>query len=244
MPLQNLLLHIRLCANLTAYLFQERIYLLPKGALAMTEADNLLVLLVLCCLIPFILIVIVSVWAIRQGNRFIAPEIDEVRADFNQLKQKYPDASTETLAGRIIHKQAMRSGIVGGITSVGGIFLLPIGLAVDMYSSAKIQATMLQFLAWVYEGERTTDALSLENALRLQASNTAKQVAVASGQRISSSVSRRIMVVVAEKAFAKLVPIVGLVLGFGVNYATTRAMGEVARKYYLRTRQGQNKLKG
>ncbi|MCI0712977.1 MAG: EcsC family protein [Chloroflexi bacterium] len=203
----------------------------------MTDSDNILILLVLCCLFPFVIIVMLSVWAIRQGNRFIVPEIDEVRAEFNQLKQKYPDASTETLAGRVIRKQALRSAIVGGITSVGGIFLLPIGLAVDMYSSARIQATMLQFLAWAYEGERTTDTLSLEKALRLQASNTAKQVAIASGQRISTSVSRRIMVIVAEKSFAKLIPLLGAVLGFGLNYATTRAMGEVARKYYLRQKQ-------
>lgn len=201
---------------------------------------SMLTLVALLCLLPFVLISVASIWAIRKGNRFIAPDIDDVRAEFNDLKQKYPDASTETLANRVIRKQAVRSGVVGGLTGIGGIFLLPFGLAIDVYSSARIQATMLQFLAWVYEGEQHSDALSLEQALKLQATNTAKQVAVAGGQRLGRSVYRRIMVVVAEKAFAKLVPIVGLAIGFGVNYALTRAMGETARNYYLR----QGRLRG
>jgi hypothetical protein len=48
-------------------------------------------------------------------------------------------------------------------------------------------------------------------------------------------VQRRIMRIATEKAAAKLVPGLGLIVGFAVNYLTTRAIGHAADLWYRRT---------
>lgn len=188
--------------------------------------------LLLCCVLPFVIMSVVAIWTLRYGRAYLTPNFADMQADFVKLKAKHPRESDADLAQRIINKQARRSGVVGALTSVGGLFILPFGLAIDMYSSARIQNTMLQFLAWVYEPPAQSDSIELVDALRLQASGTAQTLAVASGQRLSRVIYRRIMVQVAEKSFAKIVPIIGLGIGYAVNYFATQSMGKAVRYYY------------
>lgn len=195
--------------------------------------DTLGLTLIACCIIPFMLITVATVWTLRYGRAYIIPDFADMQADFLKLKNKYPHEADSKLAQRIINKQARRSGVIGALTSVGGIFILPFGLALDMYSSARIQNTMLQFLAWVYApSTNASSSLALLDALKLQSNQTAQNLAIAGTHRLSRGIYRRVMVEVAEKSFAKLIPIIGLAFGYGVNYFATRGMGEAVRRYY------------
>ncbi len=191
-------------------------------------------IMVACSVLPILVVSFFTVWLIVYGRKYVTPNIDEMRADFLKLRNKHPHESNAELAQRIINKQARRTGVIGALTSVGGIFVLPFGLTIDMYASTRIQNTMVQFLAWVYETPQTSTALALPDALKLQVTHAAQNMAVSSGHRLSRGLYRRVMVEVAEKSFAKLIPIVGLVLGYAVNYFTTRGMGEAVRRYYAR----------
>jgi hypothetical protein len=47
----------------------------------------------------------------------------------------------------LIQAHALKAG---AITSVGGLPFLPIGLAVDLIASSRIQSSMLHFIGWNY----------------------------------------------------------------------------------------------
>lgn len=193
-----------------------------------------LIIMVACSVLPILVVSFFTVWLIVYGRKYVTPDVEDMRADFIKLRNKHPNASNSQLAQRIINKQARRTGVIGAITSVGGIFVLPFGLTIDMYASTRIQNTMLQFLAWVYETPNTSTAVALPDAFKLQATHAAQNIVVSSGHRLSRGIYRRVMVQVAEKSFAKLIPVIGLALGYAVNYFTTRSMGAAVRRYYER----------
>src|SRR5260221_11977273 len=74
-----------------------------------------------------------------------------------------PQASTDALVGKIIRRQALKCGIVGAITGLGGFITLPVALPVDILVSMRLQATMVQFIALLYEhGAPNTEELKLQ----------------------------------------------------------------------------------
>ena len=185
-----------------------------------------------CCILPFLLITLATAWMLRSGRVYITPNMEDMRNDFLKLKNKYPRESDVQLAQRIINKQARRAGVIGALTSVGGFFVLPFGLAIDMYASSHTQNAMFQFLAWVYETPSSTKSLAMTDGLKLQTQYAAQNLVGVGGQGLNRRIYRKILVEVAEKSLAKIIPVIGLALGYGVNYFSMRSMGEAVRRYY------------
>ena len=191
-------------------------------------------ILLLCCVAPFVILLIASVWAIQNAPRLLQPDMAQIRANYEKLRATQKDVTPETLINRIIHRQALRSGLVGALTSVGGIFTLPLALPIDLFTTARQQTEMLHFIAWAYKGDswEQADVLNLPQALSLRLNTTGSDLLVEGGQRVSRYILRRLALLIAEKSFAKLIPGIGLIIGFAINYITTQALGRIASRWY------------
>ncbi|MBE0690498.1 MAG: hypothetical protein IH587_10305 [Anaerolineae bacterium] len=73
--------------------------------------------------------------------------------------------------------------------------------------------------------------LKLTDALALREQDVTGYV-VAQTPALTQRLIRRIMVMVVEKTFAKLIPGIGLIVGFAVNYLTARGTSWLAARWY------------
>jgi len=210
--------------------------ILNGGQGHMDNNNSWLVAGALCCVFPTLILLVVSAWVIRNGQRYLTPATEDLHQQFQHMKAQNPNVSPETLVNRIIHRQAIRSGIIGAITSVGGLPFLPFEMTIDLYTSARIQNATLHFIAWALNPQganANTPILSLGQALKLGEGGHVDEYFSNQTQAFGLGLSRRLVETVTEKAFAKLIPGLGLVIGFVVNYAITRGMSQLAMRWYL-----------
>ncbi len=201
----------------------------------MDNNNSWLVAGALCCVLPTLVLLIVSAWVIRNGQRYLTPDTTELHSQFERMKAQNPNISPETLINRIIHRQAIRSGLIGAITSVGGLPFLPFGMTIDLYASARIQNATLHFVAWALNPQganANTPILSLGQTLKLGDGGQVDEYLSNQTQTLGLGLSRRLIEMVTEKAFAKLIPGLGLIIGFVVNYAITRGTSQLALRWY------------
>ncbi len=196
-----------------------------------TNPSDYVVPFLLLCVLPAALLLGVSIYIVWRGQKLITPSVDDLRQSFERLRAQRPHESRDALVSRIIRRQALVSGVIGALTSVGGLITLPFGLAIDLLTTARIQSATLQFLAWAHGYDDRQAVLKLTDALALREREVTQYVA-AQSPVISQRIIRQIMVRVIEKTFAKLIPGIGLILGFAVNYAAARGTSWLAAKYY------------
>ncbi|MBN8621202.1 MAG: hypothetical protein J0L63_19980 [Anaerolineae bacterium] len=192
----------------------------------------------LCCVVPFIVLLAGFFWLVRSGQRYLTPDVEELRARFEQMKARNPDLTADQLVQKIINQQALRSGIVGALTSVGGLPTLPFGLTIDLIASSRIQSATLYLISWALDSQgtrSTVPVLNLLQAFRLVEGASVEEIVAAQTQAIGSQLTRRLAVMLAEKAFAKVIPGLGLVIGFVVNYAMAQGVSRVAVHWYKRS---------
>ncbi len=201
----------------------------------MQTNEYLLIGVVACCIVPVIILFIAAFFIMRRAPKIIQPNVDDLRLTFNALKAKNANATIDELVRQVIQRQALRTGIIGAITSVGGLPVLPFGLTIDLLTTTRAQSAMLYFIAWAYQPTAVLakqDVLDYAEALALRAGLSSNQLILLGGQRASSYALRRLFVIIVEKSFAKVIPGVGLFIGFVVNYTITRGMGVVAARWY------------
>jgi hypothetical protein len=203
-------------------------------------------ILLLICVVPTVIIGIGVYWVFRSGKNLYAwalPDDERLINAFVEMREKEPDKETHHLINRVLHQQAIRSGLIGAITSVGGVFTLPIALPIDLVTTARIQSTTLHFIAWAYEMEKSGQVPKVLNLneilgmkgggfLNVKVDEMTQQLVIAQSERFSRMATRRALLMVGEKAFAKLIPGIGFLIGFGVNYVTARSMGHLASEWY------------
>lgn len=195
------------------------------------DIQDVLLWMALCCVVPSLVVVAVSVYALYTGNKWlnqaVAPDTSQMQRDFEKLRAKHPKESTDELVRRIVGRQALRCGIIGAVTSVGGFFTIPIALPIDMVTTLRIQNAMVHFIAFAYGVK--------PNAVESQAINA---LVVSGGRQATEYMTRRIMAGitwrVAGKSFAKLIPLIGAFLGFAINYGMARTAGFAAAEVYRR----------
>lgn len=188
-------------------------------------ATNLLPFFVLFCVVPLVLTVGAVYLLIRRLNRLAAPDITRVNAQYSRMKERERDTDDTALVRRVIRGQAFRAGVVGGVTSIGGFWTLPIALPIDMAISTQIQATMVEFIARRYGHENDT---AIERQVRSALITRGSSQLTESTVRVLLAWATRIT----GKSFAKLIPFLGAFIGFAVNYGIAQATGELALRYY------------
>ena len=179
------------------------------------------------CVLPLVVMLVLAVAAFYFGRRwveeFVEPDVGELEAKYEAMRAKAPNTATRELIDQVIHAQALKCGVVGAVTGLGGFITLPVALPIDMLLSARYQASMVSFIAQAYGYQGTS-----ENKMATYAVMTGTtEVTKAANQIVLKYVPT-----VIGKLSSKLVPIVGAILGFGVNYALARSMGMVAMRWY------------
>jgi hypothetical protein len=207
----------------------------PNGGKSMDNSflSNLLLIIVAFIVVMIVVAVVAVYLVIRQLRRFTSPDIAQMRQKLEELRIANPGASRESLIRKIIQQQAMKCGVVGAITGLGGFITLPVALPVDILVSMRIQATMVQFIALMYEGEASASA----DNLKLQT-----YLVMSGGVEVTETtfnVVMRFVLRIIGESLSILVPVIGLVVGFAVNYVIAQATGNIAMRWYAtRTQTG------
>ncbi|MDX2140921.1 MAG: hypothetical protein SF123_22750 [Chloroflexota bacterium] len=199
------------------------------------DTNNLLWLVLLACIVPTVLLALLAVVLVRRSQQFLAPDLSALQQRFERMKQQDPNAARDVFIRKIIRRQSLGAGIIGAITSVGGIPLLPIGLIADLYLSARNQNATMQFLAWAYGIDDEQRSLKLGESLALRALDRFQITPERLTQwqtQFAGRVYRELIGVILSKSFAKLIPFAGLIIGFAVNYFSARLFATLASQYY------------
>ncbi|MCA9906709.1 MAG: hypothetical protein KC547_22795, partial [Anaerolineae bacterium] len=85
------------------------------------NTDSLPLLLLLLCVLPTALLIALAIIVLQRGQKLVTPSAADLRESFANLQAKRPNENREALVARIIRRQAFVSGIVGALTSVGGL---------------------------------------------------------------------------------------------------------------------------
>jgi hypothetical protein len=197
--------------------------------------QTLLLIFGVLCVLPLVTFAVLAFIIYRTGMQrvegWFEPDATQLSQRMDDLRQKNPDATTEQLVNKMIHRQALRAGVVGAITGIGGFWTLPLALPLDLALSFRIQATLVNFIAYLY-GE--TDPSPINQQVR------AMLVMTGSSRVTGTTINllTRLAVRVAGKSLAKMIPFLGAVISFAVNYLIVQVMGRAAAKWYARQQPG------
>jgi uncharacterized protein (DUF697 family) len=195
--------------------------------------QTLLLAFGLLCVLPLLTFAALALVVLRLGQqrleRWLSPDVANMQQQMADLRARYPDRSTDALVAQVIHQQAVKCGIVGAITGIGGLFTLPIMLPIDIVLSFRIQAALVNFIAHLYGShDPTHTGATLRSYLVMTGSS-----------RVTQSTTRFLMQLalrVIGKSFSKLIPVVGALISFGVNYAIVQLMGRAAARWFASQR--------
>ncbi|MEM1182681.1 MAG: hypothetical protein AAGM22_30325 [Acidobacteriota bacterium] len=145
-----------------------------------------------------------------------------------KLRRAHPDLDDEALCGKIILRQSNRAGLVGLVTGLGGLPVLPLALPIDIAATIRLQADMVHLLRLVHG----VDEAEVPEAGLWIATAGGMELATAGSQAL-----RGVVVKTISKSLLKFVPLIGGLIGFGLNWASTQTMGRLGVRWLRHSRQ-------
>ena len=188
-------------------------------------------------------------------ERVINGDQRAVQAYVDKLRLQYPGISNAELARKIVHRKSLKCGLIGAVTSSGGLITLPFAIPVDIAGTWRFQINMVVCIAYIFGHTTQTTDLKTDMFL-IMAGDSAKEALKQFGVAVSKDVTRRlvdkyvtreVMVqinkVVGRKiitkageksltSFTKMVPLVGMPVGFAFDWSATKAVGHTAIRCY------------
>jgi hypothetical protein len=155
------------------------------------------------------------------------------------LRQKYPQASPTELSQKLIREKSKKTGTVGAVTSSAGVIpglgtaaAVTLGVAADIGATFKLQAELVLEIAAVYnyplsEQEKQQIVLFITGLSAGTSALTRK-----AGQAVAIRVGEKLVAQSAQKAFAKALPVVGVLASAGTNVLSTYLIGQRADAYF------------
>ncbi len=202
----------------------------PFGDL-ISALGSLLKWFLILCFLAFLLFLLVVALVLWKAKQLVANAVksDPVALSklVDRLRRKHPELDDRALCRKIILRQSNRAGLVGFITGVGGLPTLPLALPIDIAATIRIQANMVHMLRLVkdvHEDEVPEAGLWL-------ATTGGIELATA-----GSTALREVVVKIISKSLLKFLPLIGGVIGFGLNWASTQTMGRLGLKYMDRSK--------
>lgn len=193
----------------------------------------LLLTCVLGCILPMIVLAIAAFWLFRKGqeqfDELVAPDVEKLEAFAKKVQAKQSDISDKQLLKQVVNRQAMHCGIIGAVTGLGGFVTLPIALPIDILTSSRIQAAMVEYIANYYG----------QSAMSGVGQQVRSYLIVSGGGRVTTTTTRYLTTFLLRfvgKSLAKLVPFVGALVGFAVNYAIVQGIGRGTIRFYSRNK--------
>lgn len=194
---------------------------------------NLMLICAGCYIVPTLIFVIAAAFAFKRGydklGEMVMPDAEQMRRQYEALKAANPSLDQAALVNKIIAQQSLKSGILGAITGLGGFVTLPIALPVDIYASMRIQAAMVEIIGYAY-GRQPGE---IEKRITTYLITAGSERAAAASVQFVVSVTTRFV----GKTLSKLIPVIGALTSFGVNYLMTQAIGRAAVERYKRLSQ-------
>lgn len=174
-----------------------------------------------------------------------------------ELANEYIDryGRTEEAIDRMVANQRRKCTATGFVTGLGGMMTLPVALPADLYSSLVIQMNMIVAIAVIrgYDvnsdqvrtlvflciiGNSIGDVLK-QAGIKMVTNYTAKAIipklSQAVSQKIATNVGSKLLVKASTKgvsSMAKMVPVLGGVIGGAYNYAEVSTYANIARQRF------------
>lgn len=152
--------------------------------------------------------------------RTVAPRPEELVV---WAHRKWPNATRDQLAGKLISSTAGKCGFIGFVTGAPGLFALPVTLPVDIVATGRLQAVMVQALAYLYEIDDDPD----------DAQRRGLMIMVGGGSLARSITQLSIKII--GPSMMKAVPVLGALAGYAANYALAQVAGRAAMTNFRRS---------
>lgn len=148
---------------------------------------------------------------------------------------KYPNASPEKIARKLIRQKCEQTATVGAVTAGAGLIpgvgtaaAVIVGTAADIGATFKLQAELVLEVAHLYNYP-LSDEEKQRLVLAITGISAGTSVALRRvGQRASLKLSEKF----AEKSFMKALPVVGVLASAGTNVLSTYIIGQRADAYF------------
>jgi uncharacterized protein (DUF697 family) len=175
--------------------------------------------------IALVLLVGVTYWLLRRAKKLVAnaldPDVAKLEKRLDRLRAKQPGADVEALASTIASQQAFRTGLVGFVTGLGGLPFLPLTLPIDIALTVRYQAELVHLLRLLYGVDELPEA--------------GLWIVTAGSQELTSASSaaiRNVLLKYVSKSLLKFLPLIGGLVGFALNWLSTRALGRLSRHFF------------
>ncbi len=160
-------------------------------------------------------------WRAKQlVESAVRPNLPALERLVAKKRARYPRLSTRRLSKKLIHRQAARAGLVGFATGVGGLPALPIAIPIDLAATIKLQSNLVHLLR-IAGGDRVRAEEVSEASLWLVTTG-GQELAAASGAMV-----RKLVVKTLSKSLLKFLPLLGGLVGFALNWASTQTLGRL-----------------
>lgn len=183
------------------------------------------------CIFPTIIVAALLVFSVRWINKLVTPNPIALKQKLNHLRLNNPGLTDDQLVMKIINTEAFKAGLIGALTGLGGLPILPVALPIDFALSAKIQASLIHFIAYVYAPYESEADLKLKTVAIMAGGEAMK----AANKAIQAAARRLVIGLLARavgKSILKVIPVIGAGIGFGFNWYTTQSMGQLTVKWY------------
>ncbi|WOO42818.1 hypothetical protein [Rubellicoccus peritrichatus] len=175
-------------------------------------------LIALLCLFLVALIVVRKIK--ERLERLFSQDIRELEKKLEKLSRKYPNDDRARLVERVIKRESFNAGVVGFFTGLGGLLTLPIALPIDMLASIKIQSRLVEFL--LHEASASGELTEAEK-LKVMAIVFGAGKVTDVGGKLALSLTTKY----APQVVLKSIPLLGGVVGFAMDYISTRAVAKL-----------------
>ncbi len=162
-------------------------------------------------------------------------DINAAGEQVKTIQTKYPNASSEKIAQRLIAQKCEKTATVGAVTAGAGLIpgvgtaaAVIVGTAADIGATFKLQAELVLEIAHLYNYP-LSDEEKQRLVLAITGISAGTSVALRRvGQRASLKLSEKF----AEKSFMKALPVVGVLASAGTNVLSTYIIGQRADAYF------------
>ena len=152
-----------------------------------------------------------------------------------EVKASHPSMNRKQLADILIRDKAKKTAVVGGTTAasavipgIGSIAALTLGVGVDIVMTFRYQAELIHEIALLF-GRDLSRAERRNAVIAIMGVGMGLDMAV---EAMTARVATRFGQEAAERAVLKVIPVAGLILGAGLDVASTYLIGKRAVKYF------------
>lgn len=154
-------------------------------------------------------------------------DVEKVRAEVLAFSAKHPDLTTREKAERLVAATARRAAALGAAASLPPGWLSLATVAPELSAVLVLQSRLIVSLHVLYGGPMTPEERALEVLAGL-AAGAGMNVGRRLTTRAAEEIAERLVVRLAGREIAHVVPLLGAVAGAGLNYAAVRAVGRAA----------------